>query len=88
MSIYGSFVEGTNLPAPGQKCLLSLEWEESQLRLDAEVVWRDKKGREGLKFLSLEDTQLQTLKRICTTLPMEPLGRPSPPDKAEKPDLA
>ena len=80
ISIQGCFAEGPGIPPVGQKCEVSFEWEGKQFRNQAEVIWRKPNGEAGLRFLSLEQRNLETLRELCAGLRLEPLV-PRRPEK-------
>ena len=79
ISVRGCRIRGEAVPAAGQKCQLALEWEGREFRCEVEVAWRKKDGDAGLKFLSLDESQLGFLRGLCATLRLEPLA-PLPPE--------
>ncbi len=75
LSVSGCCLEGENLPAPGTKCELSADWEGKQIRLQGEVVWKANQNQAGVKFLTLREDTVNTIRNICATLRLMPMGR-------------
>jgi hypothetical protein len=81
LSIRGARVEGAATLNPPQKCQLSIDWQGKQVRIDAEVIWKNKEGRAGLRFLTMDKESELHLRDICTTLQLQPLAKlPEEPD--------
>ena len=72
ISTRGCEIEGAGAPAPGRKCELYLDWRDTHIGVEAEVVWKDAKGRAGLKFLSVDKETQQRLTALCATLSRQP----------------
>jgi PilZ domain-containing protein len=79
ISTRGCSTKGGTLPPVGQKCELHLDWHGSEIRLPAEVAWKNKDGRSGLKFAAIPDDQLKLLRGLCASLQLQPLV-PTPPE--------
>lgn len=79
LSVLGGCLEGSGLPAVGQKCEVSTEWQGSPLRLQGEVVWISKEGRLGVKFAPLEAEAEKLLRQVCANLRLQPMA-PLPPE--------
>jgi hypothetical protein len=79
LSVLGGCLEGSGLPAVGQKCEVSTEWQGSPLRLPGEVVWISKEGRLGVKFAPLEEEAEKLLRQVCANLRLQPMA-PLPPE--------
>ncbi len=80
LSVLGGCLEGTGLPAAGQKCELSIDWQGRPLAIQGEVVWRTK-DRAGVRFASLEAEAETLLRGVCADLRLQPLA-PLPPEPA------
>lgn len=74
MSIKGACIEGGGALNPHQKCQLRIDWQGKQFLAQAEVIWKKKEGRTGLKFLSIDKQSEQVLREICATLQIQPLA--------------
>ena len=83
LSVAGCRARGSGVPVAGEKCRLEFEWEGRQFQDDVEVKWMRPNGEAGFTFVSLEDANLQLIRRICATLHMEPLN-PEPPEPEEE----
>jgi PilZ domain len=83
LSVAGCRVKGPDVPGAGKKCRLEFEWEGRQFQDDVEVKWKRPNGEAGFTFVSLEDANLQLIRRVCATLHMEPLA-PEPPESEEE----
>lgn len=81
LSVLGGCVQGRDLPNPGTPCDLNTEWDGHPLLLPAEVVWKTKDERAGLKFATLEPSTEQLLRLICSNLRLQPMA-PLPPEPA------
>lgn len=79
LSVRGCRVRGAGVPAIGEKCRLAFEWEGRQFQDEVEVKWKKPNGEAGLSFASLEEANLELIRRICATLQLEPLN-PLPPE--------
>ena len=78
LSVLGCCLEGSQLPAAGQKCELNTEWEGQPLRLQGEVVW-NKQKQAGVKFASLDEDTEKLLRQTCANLRIQPMA-PLPPE--------
>ncbi len=78
LSVLGGCLKGTGLPAAGQKCELSIDWQGRPLVIQGEVVWRTK-DRAGVRFASLEAEAEKLLRGVCADLRLQPLA-PLPPE--------
>ncbi len=78
ISVRGCRVQCKDIPEAGKKCHVIVQWEDRELRTDAEIVWKTASGEAGLKFSPLDDDQLEFLRQLCATLKMEPLAPPPP----------
>jgi len=78
LSVLGCCLEGSQLPAAGQKCEVSTDWEGQPLRLQGEVVW-NKQKQAGVKFASLDEGTEKLLRQICANLRIQPMA-PLPPE--------
>ncbi len=76
LSVRGCCVAGAGVLNHHEKCKLSIEWEGQQVLAEVEVVWKHKEGRVGLKFLSVREEDLNVLREVCTSLPLQPLNPP------------
>lgn len=74
LSIRGCCLRGTGIPEAGRKCLLTLEWQGTQARAEAEVAWKSIQGLAGLKFLSMDQESSETLRELLATLRLQPMG--------------
>ncbi len=78
LSVLGGCLEGSGLPAAGQKYEVSTEWEGKPLRLLAEIVWNHKGAQVGLKFAALDQDTENLLRRVCSNLRIQPMAPPPP----------
>ncbi len=62
-------VEG---PSIGKNCELYFDWRGTHVGLEAEVVWKDAKGRAGLRFLRVDKDSQRHLKELCAALSTQP----------------
>jgi hypothetical protein len=85
ISTRGCEIEGGNGPATGRKCELYFDWRDAHIGVEAEVVWKDPKGRVGLRFLSVDQETQQRLTALCATLSRQPMpaGAPETPGTTE-----
>ncbi len=74
ISVLGCRAKGANVPAVGQKCRLSIDWEAKEFSCEAEVKWKKPGGDVGLKFSPLDDKNRIILRELCATLRLEPLA--------------
>jgi hypothetical protein len=74
LSILGCCLEGETLPAPGQTCELTADWEGKPLVARGEVMWNTQGRRIGLKFSELDPASEKTLRQICSNLRLQPMG--------------
>ena len=79
VSTRGCMTKGGTLPPVGEKCELQLDWHGREIRIPAEVAWKTKDGRAGLKFATIPDDQLKLLRGLCGSLQLVPLI-PTPPE--------
>ncbi len=68
ISLRGCRVQGDTVPAPGEKCTFSLEWEGKEFSTDAQVTWKKPNGEAGLRFAPLEPKNQEILVRLCSNL--------------------
>lgn len=64
----------------GQECQLGIEYRGAEIQVKAEVVWKDREGRAGLKFLRVAPENEKLLADLCFTLELQPVD--SPPERA------
>ena len=81
LSVRGCRVQGKNIPAVGEHCQVSLEWEGLEFRAEAEVKWKKTTGDAGLVFASVDETNLTLVRRLCANLHLEPLAPPEPEEE-------
>jgi hypothetical protein len=74
LSVQGCCVQGAGVPEIGKKCQLTLEWEGVEIRTEALVVWKGLKAEAGLRFLSMDQQSSETLRALCATLRLQPMG--------------
>jgi hypothetical protein len=79
LSVLGGCLEGSGLPAAGNKCEVSTEWEGKPLRLGGDVVWKSEDRQVGIKFASLDGEAEKLLRQICANLRLQPMA-PLPPE--------
>ena len=73
LSVQGACVRGHDLPEAGRKCRLTLEWQNERIQAEAEVAWRSHQGMAGLKFFSLDEKSIESLRELLATLRLQPL---------------
>lgn len=83
LSVRGCGAHGLNLPAVGQTCQLSFEWEKQEFHSEVEVRWKSPDGRGGFMFAALDQASLDLIRRICASLHLEPLPPPTPESNEE-----
>ncbi len=82
ISTLGCELEDAEVPEPGKKCEVYLDWQDVHIGVEAEVVWK-RRGRMGLKFLSLDRESHRRLRDLCQALSMPQASTPAPePAKA------
>jgi len=69
----GCLTKGGTLPPVGQKCELQIDWHGREIRIPAEVAWKNKDGRAGLKFVTIPDDEMKLLRGLCGSLQLLPL---------------
>ncbi len=74
LSVLGCCLEGTGLPAVGQVCQLTADWEGKPLAARGEVIWNTKGTKIGLRFVDLDPAAEKTLRQICSNLRIQPMG--------------
>jgi hypothetical protein len=57
----------------GGKCRLSFSWQGREIHTEAEVAWKGPEGLAGLRFLSLDEHSVETLRTLLATLRLQPL---------------
>jgi len=80
LSVLGGCLTGPEAPEAGQSCDLNTEWNGKPLRLPAQIIWKSREGRVGVKFSSLEPSTEQLLREICSNLRLQPLAPLPRPD--------
>jgi PilZ domain len=78
LSVLGGCVQGSELPAAGQSCEMSVEWEGEQLKMQAEIVWKHG-NQAGITFAALDPETEQLLRQVCAGLRLQPMS-PLPPE--------
>ncbi len=73
LSVQGACVRGSDLPEAGRKCRLTLQWQNERIQAEAEVAWRSHQGMAGLKFFSLDEKSVESLRELLATLRLQPL---------------
>lgn len=74
LSVQGCCIQGMGAPEVGKKCRLTLAWQAEKIRAEALVVWKDAKGRAGLRFLPMDQQSSETLRELCATLRLQPMS--------------
>jgi hypothetical protein len=72
ISVGGCRLQGSKIPPPGETCGLKLEWRGKEFEAVGEVAWKGKDNTAGLKFNSVPDDSLETLRELCANLRLEP----------------
>lgn len=73
LSVSGCSLEGAGALKAKQDCEISFEWEGQQFRAEAAVTWKSSKGEAGLKFLYVDPSHQQLLRKVCANLRLQPL---------------
>ncbi len=68
----GCRLQGPELPSPGENCGLKLEWRGKEFEAIGQVAWKGRDNTAGLKFNSVPDNSLETLRELCANLRLEP----------------
>ena len=76
ISTQGCAIEGAEGLGVGKKCELYINWRDSEMGVEGQVVSKDAKGRAGLKFLSVNKDIQKRLSDLCDTLRIESLSSP------------
>ena len=74
LSVQGCCVQGAGVPEIGKKCRLTLDWQGEEIQTEAIVAWKSLKGQAGLRFLSMDQQSSETLRALCATLHLQPMG--------------
>ena len=74
LSVQGCCVQGAGVPEVGKKCQVNLDWQGEEIQTEATVVWKGLKGQTGLRFLSMDQQSSETLRALCATLRLQPMG--------------
>ncbi|HEV2349752.1 MAG TPA: PilZ domain-containing protein [Terriglobia bacterium] len=80
ISTHGCELEHAQGSINGEKCELYFDWQGAQVGLEAQVVWKDAKGRAGLKFLRVDKESQRRVNELCDTLSRQ---APSAPPQKE-----
>lgn len=76
ISTQGCSVAGAEGPEVGKKCELYIDWQGTELGLQAEVVAREADGSLGLRFLDADRDTQRRLGELCTALRIQaPTGQ-------------
>ncbi len=73
LSVQGCCLRGSDLPEPGKKCLLSMNWKNREIRAEGQVAWKNSLGLAGLKFHNIDEPSREVLRDLCATLRLQPL---------------
>jgi len=73
LSLQGCCLKGDAVPAQGKKCRLTFQWLNQEIRAEAQVVWKDRGGLSGLRFLSTDEATAARLRELCAGLRLQPL---------------
>ncbi len=71
ISTLGCSIECADRAPIGKKCELYFDWQDLQLGLQAQVVWKSAGGY-GLKFHSVDEETKQRLNTLCKALMIKP----------------
>src|SRR5207248_9660187 len=71
ISTTGCSIECVGPANLGKKCELYFDWQELQLGLQAQVVWKSASGY-GLKFYSVDEETQKRLNELCKALLIKP----------------
>lgn len=83
ISMGGCSAEGTSIPEVGQTCELVFKWQNEKFRGEVEVTSMSSTGEAGLKFLSMDEGRVELLRRLFSTLRLDPLPQ-QPPKRSGK----
>lgn len=72
ISTLGCELEHAEGSSIGENCELYFDWHGTHVGLVAEVVWKDAKGRAGLKFLRVDQDSQRRLNELCAALRTQP----------------
>jgi hypothetical protein len=64
----------SGLPAAGQTCDLTADWEGRPLVARGKVMWNTQGKKIGLKFGELDKDAEKALRQICSSLRLQPMG--------------
>ncbi len=73
LSVDGCRVEGPGVPAVKQKCHLLIQRQTGEIRSEVQVMWKRPPHLAGLRFLAMDDRNLEALRNLCATLRLQPL---------------
>ena len=68
-----------------EDCEITIEWEGKEFHAEAEVSWKSSKGEVGLRFLYVDQTSQELLRKICANLRLQPPAKV--PEEPERPPL-
>lgn len=71
ISMLGCAIECANYTNIGKKCELYFDWQDMQVGVQAQVVWRGV-GKIGLKFHSMDEDTRSRLQALCGSLAAHP----------------
>ncbi len=85
LSVAGCCLEGVAPLKAGEECEIAVEWQGKEFHAEASVTWKSSKGEAGLKFLYVDQVNLELLRKICANLRLQPMAKV--PEEPEKPPL-
>jgi hypothetical protein len=75
----GCRLQGPKIPQQGETCGIKIDWRGREFEALGQVAWKGKDNTAGLKFTSVTDHSLETLRELCANLRLEPpAGTPAP----------
>lgn len=73
LSVQGCCLRTEGVLARGKACRLSFHWKKEEIRVDAQVIWKDPQGLCGLRFTTTDPETVDRLRTLCASLRLQPM---------------
>ena len=73
LSVQGCCIRGEGIPEMGRKCRITLQWHGEQIRMEAQLAWKNSVGLAGMRFHNIDQESSEALRALCSSLRLQPL---------------
>jgi hypothetical protein len=82
LSVAGCCLENAGSLKVKEECEITIDCEGKEFHAAAEVTWKSSKGEAGLRFIYVDQTSQELVRKICANLRLQPLAKlPEEPKK-------